>query len=64
MCEEDGITLIVIPYWWNTSIESLSQTIHLARPDLEMPVTNGNPIVNVMPNSKSTKEIYISKVTL
>ena len=33
-CEENGITLIEIPYWWNKERSSLMATIHRRRPDL------------------------------
>ncbi len=34
ICYQDGITLIVIPYWWNRSVESLAHSIYMARPDV------------------------------
>ncbi len=41
-----GVTLIVVPYWWDATEESLAQTLHLARPDILLPVTllKGDPI--------------------
>ena len=33
-CEEKGITLIEIPYWWDFKELSLRATIHMHRPDL------------------------------
>jgi hypothetical protein len=27
-CKEKGITLVVIPFWWNKGIASLKATIH------------------------------------
>jgi hypothetical protein len=33
-CENVGITLIEIPYWWNFKKESLLATIHSKRPEL------------------------------
>jgi len=36
-CEDNGITLIIVPYWWDHSISSLAQTIRLARPDISIP---------------------------
>ncbi len=37
MCDAAGITLIVIPYWWNKKMETVAQTIQLARPDIVLP---------------------------
>ncbi len=39
VCERDGITLIVIPYWWNTKIESIAHAIHTIRPDIHIPAS-------------------------
>ncbi len=33
-CFHDGITLIVIPYWWEKKIESVARCIHSNRPDI------------------------------
>lgn len=33
-CEEKGITLIEIPFWWNRERSSLMATIHRKRQDL------------------------------
>ncbi len=37
VCNTMGITLLVVPYWWDMKIESLAQTIHIARPDIVLP---------------------------
>jgi len=49
-CCKLGITLIVIPYWWNYEIFSLQATIHQSRPDLIsspgqdiLPIPSENP---------------------
>ena len=34
LCEKFGISLIIIPYWWNNSIDSLKQTIKSEIPDI------------------------------
>ncbi len=34
ICEKNGITMIVIPYWWNKSIDTVSYLIHSVRPDI------------------------------
>ncbi len=46
ICDMHGITLLVIPYWWNKTIESVAQTIHFARPDilLSSKLLTGEPI--------------------
>ena len=33
-CENDNITLIKIPFWWDFEKDSLRATIHKCRPDL------------------------------
>ena len=33
-CQKEGITLVMIPYWWNKTIESLQSIIYNVRPDL------------------------------
>eukprot|EP01125_Pyxidicula_operculata_P010187 TRINITY_DN3356_c0_g1_i5.p1 TRINITY_DN3356_c0_g1~~TRINITY_DN3356_c0_g1_i5.p1 ORF type:complete len:402 (-),score=56.45 TRINITY_DN3356_c0_g1_i5:10-1215(-) len=35
-CSEEGITLIIVPYWWDQTTESLSKIIRISRPDLLM----------------------------
>jgi len=44
---EVGITLIVVPFWWDYSEDQLFQTVVKARPDLL-------PVLNVDPKLKST----------
>ncbi len=34
ICDAEGYTLVVIPYWWDKKLDSIVQTIHLARPDI------------------------------
>jgi len=34
LCEQNGITLIEIPFWWDTTKSSLQATIAKVRPDL------------------------------
>jgi len=57
-----GITLIVIPYWWNKSPESVAKMIHLARPDIPFPkeLLAGDPIPNEIPLPQG-KSIYYPK---
>ncbi len=47
ICLSHGITLVIIPYWWNKSIHSVAHTIHQARPDIQLPsafLMTGEPI--------------------
>jgi hypothetical protein len=44
LCQENGITLIEIPYWWDGTKESIQATIHKQRPDLVNTAGNGQPI--------------------
>jgi len=48
-CQEEGITLIVIPYWWDKTIDSVIQTIHQLRPDIDLPDAKGFPIPAKIP---------------
>jgi hypothetical protein len=50
--EVNGITLVEIPYWWDTKIESLAATIHSYRPDL-LQDTPGKPILPSPPRTPS-----------
>ncbi len=54
-CSEDGITLIVVPYWWDQTIESLVHTIHAMRPDISLPrslMKTGSDIPMQVPTKK------------
>ncbi len=43
-CESKGITLIVVPYWWDMKKESLMAGIHKSRPDLIVSIEGLIPI--------------------
>lgn len=51
VCHNNGITLIVIPYWWDKSIQSVAATIQAVRPDIHLPhdLLGGNVISTIMP---------------
>lgn len=48
LCQSRGITLLTIPYWWDGSINSLSNTIHKSRPDLVLPSPTNGKFVDVI----------------
>eukprot|EP01124_Arcella_intermedia_P022224 TRINITY_DN3269_c0_g1_i22.p1 TRINITY_DN3269_c0_g1~~TRINITY_DN3269_c0_g1_i22.p1 ORF type:complete len:519 (-),score=97.69 TRINITY_DN3269_c0_g1_i22:307-1863(-) len=50
-CAGRGITLVVVPYWWDGKKESLCSTLHLIRPDL-FQKTQSPPIPSHPPTSK------------
>jgi hypothetical protein len=50
-CEENGVTLIEIPYWWDFKKESLQATIHQHRPDI-ISAGTGTPIEMTPPQRK------------
>ncbi len=54
MCNEAGITLIVVPFWWNKTIESLAQTLRIKRPDLPLSLSllRGEAISAEMPKQQ------------
>ncbi len=37
ICYTNGITLIIIPFWWNRKVESVAHSIHTTRPDILLP---------------------------
>lgn len=50
VCLKAGITLISVPFWWDTERESLENTIHMHRPDvIPKPVGSGDPIPDTPP---------------
>ncbi len=57
MCQQRGITLIVIPYWWNKTVTSVARTIHRARPDVPIPASmlSGDIIPTEPPHHKPVK---------
>ncbi len=36
ICKTDGFTLVVVPCWWDNSIESLANCIQRERPDVQL----------------------------
>ena len=57
-CQQKGITLIEIPYWWDFELESLKATIHSFRPDLLSKPAKGAPIPNVPEEKKGKEAIF------
>ncbi len=57
MCEQNGITLIIIPYWWNKKIQSVAHEISLVRPDIRLPahLMIGDIISRDVPTQKVEK---------
>ncbi len=50
-CENMGITLITVPYWWDANLSSLATTIH-TRPDIQIPeILRSTPIPVVIPET-------------
>jgi len=48
LCEKLGITLVIIPYWWDHQISSIQANIHERRPDL-LPKNDRTPIASFPP---------------
>ncbi len=65
VCEKAGITLVVIPYWWNKNIESFAQTLYLMRPDVEInpAYLHGETVPMELPKSdkRSTEKVPLFK---
>eukprot|EP00026_Physarum_polycephalum_P001094 Phypoly_transcript_01095.p1 GENE.Phypoly_transcript_01095~~Phypoly_transcript_01095.p1 ORF type:complete len:1190 (+),score=164.67 Phypoly_transcript_01095:101-3670(+) len=51
---ERGNTLVQVPYWWNSALESLVATIQFSRPDLTFETTGFPPIPLTPPNLLTT----------
>jgi len=46
---KEGIKFLIIPYWWDGTISSLSATLHHNFPEI-FPPSDGNPIPPLFPN--------------
>jgi len=62
LCQNHGITLIEIPFWWDRKKESLIATINKHRPDV-INKSNGIPISEKKPE-KNFKSLKKKKVTI
>ncbi len=65
VCFSDGITLIIIPYWWDQQVESVTRTIHRLRPDISLPAAflTGDPIPTEEPQTLIHKGMkYVPKL--
>ncbi len=59
-CLELGINVITIPYWWNGELSSLATTIHMVRPDIDIPsVWLKSPIPKDIPKQTNTSCMYV-----
>src|SRR5690242_860134 len=66
ICKEQGISLIIIPYWWDRKIESIAATIHSIRPDIQIPsvLLKGNVITDRMiQQTKGTVRSFLDLVS-
>ncbi len=63
LCDKYGITLIVVPFWWDNTTESVAQTIHLARPDIPLrrSLLRGDAIPLKGPAAKEIKPAFFPK---
>jgi hypothetical protein len=41
-CKKQGITLIPVPFWWDTKEKSLAATIQIYRPELLLHIDSSN----------------------
>lgn len=57
LCVKNGISLIVVPYWWNSNVESIASTIHSVRPDIpiEPSLLTGDTIPTQIPPARREK---------
>jgi hypothetical protein len=62
-CQQLGITLVTVPYWWDRTKDSLAATIHLARPDLLL--TYGTcPAIPTEPPLKLRQRRFVAPLSL
>ncbi len=55
ICDNHGITLVVIPYWWNRNSSGVADAIHTLRPDFNdilRPFLIGERIPKSAPNNR------------
>ncbi len=59
-CSELGITLFIIPYWWNKTVESVARTIHAVRPDVHISpsMLNGDLIPERDPKTDKGRTLF------
>lgn len=55
-CQLRGITLVIIPFWWDRRKESLSATLYRARPDL-FPLSTFAPIPSEIPLASMKRKL-------
>ncbi len=61
ICIQHGITLLIIPYWWDGKIESVAQMIFPTRPDVVIPnlFLRGDVIPAEMPHKRRERTMVI-----
>ncbi len=56
ICQQFGITLITVPYWWDGTLTSLATSVGMMRPDIEMSsLYMSGPIPTEMPQKYKDK---------
>ncbi len=57
-----GISLLVVPFWWTGTIESIAQTLRNKRPDVIIPITflKGDPIPEELPKRQGRRLVCVS----
>ncbi len=65
ICELTGISLLVIPFWWNKKMESVAQAIHAIRPDIEISshLLKGDIIPTEMPYQRPLQGSVLHVIT-
>jgi hypothetical protein len=58
-----GITLVVIPFWWNKSLSSIASTIQALRPDIELTYITDTTIPSHMPDKYYKRIKYLKWVS-
>ncbi len=62
VCKNCGIHLIVVPYWWDKTVESVVHTIAAFRPDTQLP--EGDTIPMEIPKQKEKGEKTLDQLTV
>eukprot|EP01124_Arcella_intermedia_P027271 TRINITY_DN5296_c0_g1_i3.p1 TRINITY_DN5296_c0_g1~~TRINITY_DN5296_c0_g1_i3.p1 ORF type:complete len:419 (-),score=98.24 TRINITY_DN5296_c0_g1_i3:6-1262(-) len=59
-CQQRGITLLTIPYWWDRKKESLIASLHSLRPDIPLPLPPSLPPPSTIPTHHKTSQSFLN----
>jgi hypothetical protein len=62
-CKASGITLIVVPYWWDKTRQSLAATLYKVRPDIWTTEKNPQTYTSIPTSLPTTTGLPDSTIT-